>query len=42
MYNAPEQFTDSIPDPVGWDKMLDDFRNLLEAAVRTNQGNTVH
>jgi len=37
-----EQFVDSVPDPVGWEKMLDDFRNVLDAAVRTNKGKTVH
>jgi hypothetical protein len=37
-----EQFSNSVPNPVGWKRMLDDFRNVLEAAVRTNQSKTVH
>jgi len=36
-----ERFADSVPDPVGWENMLEDFRKLLDAAVRTNKGKMV-
>ena len=37
-----EQFTDSVPDSIGWEELMDNFRNLLDAAVGTNQDKTLH
>ena len=37
-----EQFVDSVPDPASWTSMLDDFRNVLDEAVRTKKNYTVH
>jgi hypothetical protein len=37
-----EQFTGSVPDPAGWEELLDNFRNLLDAAVGANRENSVH
>ena len=37
-----EQFVDSVPDPVGWKGMVDDFCNVLETAVRTENNHTIH
>ena len=37
-----EQFSNSVPDPAGWEELLDDLRSLLEAAIRMNQSKTLH
>ena len=37
-----EQFTNSVPNPAGWEELLDEFRDLLDTAVGTNHGKTLH
>ena len=37
-----EGFADYVHDPVGWEDMLEYFRNTCELAAKTNISDTVH